>query len=94
MVWYRAHVQLTRAQARQAATLSLGELDDKRRRVINGRAMGSGFGAGEHAYAVPAKLLEAGDNLVVVNVSTCGARAACMVRREAAVRLADARALR
>ena len=68
MVWYRARVQLTRAQAHQAATLSLGELDDSDIAWINGRAMGSGFGEGEHAYAVPAQVLKAGDNVIVVNV--------------------------
>ena len=68
MVWYRARVTLTKAQARQAATLAIGSLNDVDLTWINGRAMGSGFGEGEHAYPVPADLLKAGENTVVVNV--------------------------
>jgi sialate O-acetylesterase len=68
MLWYRARVTLTKAQAKQAAALALGAVNDVDLAWINGRAMGSGFGEGEHAYPVPAKLLVAGENSVVVNV--------------------------
>ena len=68
MMWYRAHVTLTAAQAKQAATLAIGEVNDVDIAWVNGRAMGSGFGDGEHTYPVPAKLLKAGVNDVVVNV--------------------------
>ncbi|HTU67289.1 MAG TPA: sialate O-acetylesterase [Steroidobacteraceae bacterium] len=68
MMWFRARVTLTKAQAAQAATLSLGTVDDVDIAWVNGRAMGSGFGEGEHAYPVPAKLLKAGDNFIVLNV--------------------------
>lgn len=68
MVWYRAHVTLTKAQAKQAATLALGTLNDVDLAWVNGRAMGSGFGEGGHAYPVPANLLKAGGNTIVVNV--------------------------
>ena len=44
MVWYRAHVKLSAAQAKQAATLVVGQIEDVDIRVVNGRAMGSGFG--------------------------------------------------
>jgi sialate O-acetylesterase len=68
MMWYRARVTLTKEQAAQAATLSVGEVNDVDIAWINGRAMGSSFGEGEHSYPVPAKLLKAGDNLVALNV--------------------------
>jgi sialate O-acetylesterase len=68
LMWYRARVTLTQEQAKQAATLALGTVNDVDIAWVNGRAMGSGFGDGEHAYAVPAKLLQAGENLVVVSV--------------------------
>ena len=67
MLWYRATVKLSAAQAKQAATISLGVIDDVDLVWINGRAMASGFGGGERSYAVPAGMLKAGDNLVVVN---------------------------
>ncbi len=68
MLWYRARVTLTKAQAAQAATLAIGEVQDVDTTWINGRAMGASFGDGEHAYPVPAKLLKAGENVVAVNV--------------------------
>jgi sialate O-acetylesterase len=68
MMWYRTRVTLTRAQAAQAATLALGTVDDVDIAWVNGHAMGSGFGDGEHAYAVPAKLLKADENVIVLNV--------------------------
>ena len=68
MVWYRARVKLTAAQAKQAATLSLGVIDDVDVVWVNGQPMGSGFGEARACTTFPPKLLEAGDNLVVVNV--------------------------
>jgi len=67
MLWYRARVKLTAAQAKQATKISLGVIDDVDLVWINGQPMGSGCGEGERVYDVPAKLLKAGDNLVVVN---------------------------
>ncbi|HET9862788.1 MAG TPA: sialate O-acetylesterase, partial [Steroidobacteraceae bacterium] len=67
-MWYRAHVKLTRAQARQAAKLSLGVVDDIDVAWINGQPMAYEFGERERVHDVPAGLLKAGDNLVVVNV--------------------------
>jgi len=61
-------VKLSAAQARQAAKLSLGVIDDVDEVWINGQPFASGFGEGARNYDVPAKLLEAGDNVVVVNV--------------------------
>jgi sialate O-acetylesterase len=68
MMWYRARVTLTKQQAVQAATLAIGEVNDVDVAWLNGRAMGASFGEGEHAYAIPAKLLKAGENTIVVNV--------------------------
>jgi sialate O-acetylesterase len=68
MVWFRARVKLDKAQARQAAQLSLGLVDDVDVTWLNGRAVGNGFGDEPRRYELPAKLLKAGDNVVVVNV--------------------------
>ena len=55
MVWYRAHVKLTSAQAKQAAKLSLGLVDDVDVVWINGQPMASGFGEEARVYDVPAQ---------------------------------------
>ncbi len=68
MVWYRARAKLSRAQAKQAATLELAQVDDVDLVWLNGRAIASGFGEQRRSYAVPAGRLRAGENLVVVNV--------------------------
>jgi sialate O-acetylesterase len=68
MVWFRAHVKLSSAQAKQAAKLSLGLADDVDVTWVNGRAVGNTFGLEPRRYELPAKLLKPGDNLVVVNV--------------------------
>jgi sialate O-acetylesterase len=68
MMWYRANVKLTAAQAKQATKISLGVIDDVDQVWINGQPFASGFGEVERSYDVPAKLLKAGDNVVVVNV--------------------------
>jgi len=67
-MWYRARVKLTSAQAKQAAKLSLGVIDDVDVVWINGKPMASGFGETARLYEVPPKLLSAGENLIVVNV--------------------------
>ena len=68
VVWYRTQVTLTAKQAKQGATLALGVINDVDQVWINGQAMASGFGEQAREYAVPAKLLKAGDNTIVVNV--------------------------
>jgi sialate O-acetylesterase len=67
-MWYRARVNLTAAQARRAAQLSLGVIDDVDVAWINAQPMAYQFGEGERLHDVPAGLLKAGENLVVVNV--------------------------
>jgi len=69
MVWYRTQVTLTAAQAGQGATLELGPVDETDMTWVNGVAVGSEYGAGERRrYALPAGLLKAGANAVVINV--------------------------
>jgi sialate O-acetylesterase len=67
MVWYRARVKLSAAQAKLPATLSLGQVDEVDLTWLNGRAIGSSGCCPERNYAVPAGVLKAGENLVVVN---------------------------
>jgi sialate O-acetylesterase len=67
MVWYRARFRLSAAQAKLPATLSLGQVDEVDLTWLNGRAIGSNGCCPERNYAVPAGLLKAGENLVVVN---------------------------
>ena len=44
VVWYRARVKLSASQARQAAKISLGVIDDVDEVWVNGQPMASGFG--------------------------------------------------
>jgi len=67
MVWFRARVTLSAAQAKQAATLSLGQIDEVDLTFVNGRSVGSSPCCGERNYKLPAGVLKAGENLVVVN---------------------------
>jgi sialate O-acetylesterase len=66
VVWYRKKITLTAAQARQSATLSLAQVDEVDLTFVNGIAIGSSSG-GDRKYAIPPKLLKAGDNNIVVN---------------------------
>lgn len=69
MVWYRRSVSLTPAQAAQAATLSLGGIDEVDQTWVNGRVIRNTFGWGTpRAYRLPAGVLRAGENVVIVNV--------------------------
>jgi sialate O-acetylesterase len=69
MVWYRRSFSLTPAQAALPATLSLGGIDEVDQTWVNGRIIRNTFGWGTpRAYRVPAGVLHAGENVVVVNV--------------------------
>lgn len=69
MVWFRNAFDLTPEQAGQDATLFLGGIDEVDVTWVNGRFVGSQFGWGtERVYRVPADVLEAGANTLVVNV--------------------------
>jgi sialate O-acetylesterase len=67
MLWYRTRATLTAAQAKLPATLSLGQVDEVDLTWVNGRAIGSSGCCPERNYALPPGLLEAGENLIVVN---------------------------
>jgi len=69
MVWYRTTIELTAAQAAQDAVLAMGPSDEIDMTWVNGRGVGSTYGAGGgREYRLPAGLLHAGTNTVVVNV--------------------------
>jgi sialate O-acetylesterase len=68
MVWYRTTVKLDAARAAQAATLSLGPIDEADETWVNGRPLGYTSGAGvDRVYAIPAGWLRRGENVIVVN---------------------------
>ncbi|WP_282295765.1 sialate O-acetylesterase [Stenotrophomonas sp. PS02289] len=69
MVWYRTDVTLTAAQAEQGAVLELGPVDETDMTWVNGVGVGSEYAPGQsRAYPLPAGLLKAGTNSVVINV--------------------------
>lgn len=75
MVWYRTTVSLTQQQARQRARLSIGRVDEVDQTWVNGAAVGNTRGfdgeassGPERAYLLPAGALNAGENVIVVNV--------------------------
>lgn len=69
MVWFRTEVALSADQAQQPATLALGQADEVDLSFVNGRAIGSSYGADvQRRYPVPRGLLRAGRNRIVVNV--------------------------
>jgi sialate O-acetylesterase len=69
MLWYRTSVVLSAKQAAQDAVLAIGAADEVDITWINGRSVGSSYGAdAAREYRVPRGVLRAGENLVVVNV--------------------------
>ncbi|RST30214.1 9-O-acetylesterase [Sphingomonas ginkgonis] len=69
IVWARSDVEVTAAQASQAATLSLGVIDEIDQSWVNGVPVGNSFGWDyERSYRLPAGTLHAGRNTVVVNL--------------------------
>ena len=73
MIWLRAHVTLTPAQARQGATLSIGPVDDVDVTWVNGAFVGGSEGWDTpRTYNLPAGALRAGDNLIAVGVLDTG----------------------
>jgi sialate O-acetylesterase len=74
MLWFAKSFELTADEARQAASLSLGGIDEVDVTWINGRFVGTEFGWGtERTYEVPDGVLRPGPNVVVLNVlSTWG----------------------
>jgi sialate O-acetylesterase len=68
MIWYRREVEVTPEQARGAATLAIGTVDDADRTWVNGVGVGGSSLAGQaRVYALPQGTLKAGRNVVTVN---------------------------
>lgn len=91
MVWYRRTVAVTPEQAALGASLSLGGIDEVDETWVNGRAIANSFGWGtERTYRLPAGVLRAGDNSIVVNVlKTCCAGGMLGPPDHMALRFAD-----
>jgi sialate O-acetylesterase len=71
LVWFRRNVMLTPAQAAGPAALMLGGIDKVDETWVNGKPIGNSFGYGtERTYQLAAGMLHAGDNTIVVNVSS------------------------
>lgn len=75
MVWYRTELQLDRSQARQAAVLSLGQVDEidqswlnEHRLGLTSRPDGQSLDGTSRRYWLPPGTLRAGRNVLVVNV--------------------------
>lgn len=66
MVWYGTRVTLTPAQAALRATLNLGNVDEADETWVNGVAVGAS-GSGDRSYPLPAGVLKAGANTIIVN---------------------------
>jgi sialate O-acetylesterase len=70
LLWYRTTIHLSAKQAKAAAKLHLGGVDEVDQTWINGKIIGNTFGYGaERTYDIPANILHAGDNTLVVNVT-------------------------
>lgn len=68
MVWFRRSVMLTPAQARQAATLAIGPVDDADQTWLNGKPVGNGGNPGKpRVYTIAQGGLQAGRNIITVN---------------------------
>jgi sialate O-acetylesterase len=74
VAWYRTSFTLTDDEARQAARLSLGPIDDSDITWVNGVEVGRTEQkyAEPRVYAVPASALRAGKNVIAVRVDDTG----------------------
>lgn len=91
-LWYRTTVRLSKQQAAQATTLSIGQVDESDQTWVNGRPAGApGPGSGpERTYLLPPNTLRAGENFIAVSVLdtyASGGLTGPSERRE--IRLAD-----
>jgi len=69
MVWFDRTVELTAAQAAQAATLDLGAIDEVDQSWVNGKIVGSSFGwSTDRSYTLPVGTLQAGRNRIALNI--------------------------
>ena len=70
MVWMRKRFTLTRDEAALGGTLSLSIIDELDEAFVNGAPVGGRYSwEAPRNYAVPAKVLRAGTNEILVNVS-------------------------
>lgn len=67
-LWYRTTVNVSKQQAAQSATLSIGRADETDQTWINGRPAGASGPGPDRTYLLPAKSLHAGENTIVVSV--------------------------
>lgn len=66
-VWLRKTITLTAAQAKGEGQLAIGAIDDMDMTFVNGEPVGYTFGWGvERSYRVPARLLKAGRNEILI----------------------------
>ena len=91
LVWYRTTVRLTAEQAARGGKLSLGTVDEVDQTWLNGRFIGTTSGAGSaRLYDIPAGVLHAGDNSVVIGaLDTYAFGGVYGPSKERAIRLAD-----
>jgi sialate O-acetylesterase len=68
VVWFKAEVTLTPAQAKQAATLGVGQVDEMDTTYVNGLGIGATSGSWlDRSYPLAAGTLKAGKNTIVVS---------------------------
>ncbi|MFV3130399.1 sialate O-acetylesterase [Niveispirillum sp. KHB5.9] len=69
LVWMRTTITLTEAQAKGAAALRLGPIDDLDITWVNGTAVGSLYGPGDpRRYRLPPGTLKAGANTITIAI--------------------------
>ncbi len=68
VVWFKAEVELTPAQAKQGATLTVGQVDEMDTTYVNGAGIGATSGSWlERSYPLAPGALKAGKNIIVVS---------------------------
>jgi sialate O-acetylesterase len=74
VVWFRRTIELAPEDAGKAATLDLGKIDDSDDSYLNGERVGGmkNQWSERRQYAIPAGLLRAGKNTIVIRVEDTG----------------------
>ncbi len=73
VVWFRKTISLNADQARAAATLGLGAVDDADETYVNGLMVGAtNDHSKKRSYAIPAGVLKEGKNVIAVRVEDTG----------------------
>jgi sialate O-acetylesterase len=68
LVWYRTHITLSAADAKEAQRIDLGAINQVDETWINGRVIGNTFGYNAaRSYNMTPGVLHAGDNVLVIN---------------------------